>query len=70
MLVPLRCRRQVEGSVKKIGLKIEKAADRTRWREGVKAIAEGIECIWPPSVTRKKGIETGWMVRSLVYIVS
>ena len=34
-------RRQVEESVKKFGLKIEEAADRTRWREGVKAIAKG-----------------------------
>ena len=28
-------KRQVEESVKKVGLKIEEAADRTRWREGV-----------------------------------
>ena len=34
-------RRQVEERVKKVGLKIEKAADRTRWREDVRAIAEG-----------------------------
>ena len=34
-------RRQVEESVKKVGLKIEEAADRTRWREGVRAIAKG-----------------------------
>ena len=47
-------KRQVEESVKKVGLKIEEAADRTRWREGVRAIAEGMRCIWPPSVTRKK----------------
>ena len=45
---------QVEESVKKVGLKIEEAADRTRWREGVRAIAEGMRCIRPPSVTRKK----------------
>ena len=32
-------RRQVEESVKKVGLKIEEAADKTRWREGVRAIA-------------------------------
>ena len=32
-------KRQVEESVKKVGLKIEGAADRTRWREGVRAIA-------------------------------
>ena len=47
-------KRQVEKSVKKVGLKIEEAADRTRWREGVRAIAEGMRCIRPPSVTRKK----------------
>ena len=47
-------KRQVEESVKKVGLKIEEAADRTRWREGVRAIAEGMRCIRPPSVTRKK----------------
>ena len=47
-------RRQVEESVEKIGLKIEEAADRTRWREGVRAIAEGMRCIRPPSVTRKE----------------
>ena len=47
-------KRQVEESVKKVGLKIEEAADRTKWREGVRAIAEGMRCIRPPSVTRKK----------------
>ena len=46
--------RQVEESVKKVGLKIEKAGDRTRWREGVRAIAEGMRCIRPPSGTRRK----------------
>ena len=46
-------RRQVEESVEKVGLKIEEAADRTRWRKGVRAIAEGIRCIRPPSGTRK-----------------
>ena len=47
-------RRQVEESVKKVGLKIEEAGNRTRWREGVGAIAEGMRCIRPPSVTRTK----------------
>ena len=47
-------KRQMEERVKKVGLKIEEAADRTRWREGVRAIAEGMRCIRPPSVTRKK----------------
>ena len=45
---------QVKENVKKVGLKIEEAADRTRWREGVRAIAEGMKCIQPPSVTRRK----------------
>ena len=31
-------RRQVEESVKKVGLKVEDAADRARWRDGVRAI--------------------------------
>ena len=47
-------KRQVEESVKKVGLKIEEAADRMRWREGVRAIAEGMRCIRPLSVSRKK----------------
>ena len=47
-------RRQVEKGVKKVGLKIEEAADRTRWRKGVRAIAEGMRCIRPPSLARKK----------------
>ena len=32
-------KKQVEESVKRVGLKIEEVADRTRWREGVRAIA-------------------------------
>ena len=47
-------RRQVEESVKKVGLKIEVAGDRTRWKEGVRAVAEGMRCFQPPSVTRRK----------------
>ena len=47
-------KRQVEESVKKVGSKIEEAADQTRWREGVRAMAEGMRSIRPPSVTRKK----------------
>ena len=38
--------RQVEESVKKVGLKIEEAADRTRWRENVRTIAEGMRCVF------------------------
>ena len=26
----------------------------------MRAIAEGVRCIWPPSVTRKDRIETGY----------
>ena len=47
-------RRQVEESVKKVWLKIKEAADQMRWREGVRANTEGMRCILPPSVTRKK----------------
>ena len=50
----LTWKRQVEESMKKVGLKIEEAADRTRWREGVRAIAEGMRCIRPLSGTRRK----------------
>ena len=56
----LTWKRQVEESVKKVGLKIEEAADRMRWREGVRAIAEGMRCIRPPSVTRK-GPDWNWI---------
>ena len=45
-------RRQWEESLKKVGLKIEKAADRTRRREGVRAIEEGMRCIRSLSVMR------------------
>ena len=47
-------RRQVEESVEKVWLKIEDVADRTRWREGVRAIAERMRCIRPRSLTRKE----------------
>ena len=50
----LTWRRQVKESVKKVGLKIEEAEDRTTWREGVRAIVEGMRCIWPPSGKRRK----------------
>ena len=53
-------RRQVEESVKKVGLKIKKAGDRTRWREGVRAIEEGMRCIQPPSETRRK-LDGNWI---------
>ena len=34
-------KKQVEENIKKIGLRVEEATDRARWREGVGAIAEG-----------------------------
>ena len=46
--------RQVQEYVEKVGLKIEEAGDRTRWRECVRAITEGMRCIRPSSVTRKE----------------
>ena len=49
----LTWRRQMEESVKKVGLEIEEAGDQMRWREGVRAIVEGIRCTRPPSETRK-----------------
>ena len=53
-LPKLTWKRQVEESVKKVGLKIKEAGDRKRWREGVRAIVEGMRCIRPSSGTRKK----------------
>ena len=52
-------KKQVEENIKKIGLRVEEATDCARWREGVRAIAEGMRCIRPPSDTRKNRIKTG-----------
>ena len=54
-------RKQVEESVNKIGLEVDEAANRTRWKEGVRVIVEGmIRCIRPPSTRAKTHrIETG-----------
>ena len=52
-------KRQVKESLKKIGLKVEEATDRARWRERVRAIAEGTRCIRPPSDTKKNRIKIG-----------
>ena len=46
-------KRQVEESLKKIGLRVEEATYHVRWREGVRAITEGMRCIRPPLDTRK-----------------
>ena len=50
-------KRQVEKSLKKIGLRVEEATDRARWREGVRVVAEGMRYIRPPSDTRKNRIK-------------
>ena len=52
-------KKQVEENIKKIGLRVEEATDRARWREGVGAIAEGMRSIRPPSDTGKNRIKTG-----------
>ena len=52
-------KKQVKENIKKIGLRVEEATDRARWREGVEAIAEGMKCIRPPSETRKNRTKTG-----------
>ena len=52
-----RWRRQVEENTKRIGLEMEQASNRTRWCEGVGAIAEEMRCIRPPTVTRKTWIK-------------
>ena len=46
----MKWREQVEGSMRRIGLRKEDAADLYRWREGVR-IAEVGGCIRPPPVT-------------------
>ena len=52
-------KRQVEESLKKIWLRVEEATGRARWREGMRAIAEGVRCIQPPSDTRKQRTKIG-----------
>ena len=52
-------KKQVEENIKKIGLRMEEATVRARWKEGAGAIAEGMRCIRPPSDTRKNRIKTG-----------
>ena len=48
-----------EESLKKIVLRVVEATDRARWREGVRAIAEGMRYIRPPLDTRKNRIKIG-----------
>ena len=45
-------RRPVEASVKRNGMEVEEVANRPRWREGVRTIAEGMRCIQPLLVIR------------------
>ena len=47
----MKWRKQIEGSMRRIGLKKEDTADRCRWREGVRRVAEVVECIRPPPIT-------------------
>ena len=63
-------KKQVEENIKEIGLRVEEATDRARWREGVRAIAEGMRCIPPSSDTRKNRIKTGWLVFCLPSLVN
>ena len=50
---------QVEENLNTIGLEEYKAANRTRWKEGVRAIAERMKCVCPPSTkTKTHRIET------------
>ena len=44
---------QVEENANKIALEEDEAANRTRWKEGVRAIAEGMRCVRPPSTKTK-----------------
>ena len=44
-------KKQVKGNMRRIGLKKKDAADRCRWREGVRRVAEVMKYIWPTPVT-------------------
>ena len=48
----IKWREQVKGSMRRIGLKKEDTADRCRWRESVRRVAEVVGCIRLPPVTR------------------
>ena len=47
----MKWREHVEGNMKRIGLRKEDAADRCRWREGIRRVAEVVRYIRPPSVS-------------------
>ena len=46
----MKWRKQVEGNMRKISLRKEDMADRCKWREGVRRVAEVVECFQPPPV--------------------
>ena len=43
----MKWRKQVEGSMRRIGLRKEDVADRCRWRESIRRIAKVLRCIQP-----------------------
>ena len=47
----MKWREQVQGNIRKIGLRKENAADQCRCREGLKRFAEVVGCIQLPPVT-------------------
>ena len=50
----MKSREQFEGNIKRIGLKKKDAADRCRWREGVRRVAKVVGCIRLLPFTRNK----------------
>ena len=53
----MKWRGQVEGNMKRIGLRKEDTADWCRWSEGLGRVAEVVRCIQPPPFTGN--IQTG-----------
>ena len=47
----MKWREQIEGNMRRIGLKKEVAADRCRWKKGVRRVVKVVGCIRPPPVT-------------------
>ena len=47
----LKWRKQVEGNMRRIGLRKEDAANLCRWREGVERVARVVKCIRTPPAT-------------------
>ena len=46
----IKWREQVEGNMRRIGLRKEDSADPCRWR-GVEKVSEVVRCIWPSPFT-------------------